>query len=154
MSTRGAREEYIREVGNCILQDRNADYGDPEDNFKDIAEFWSIQFERKLKAPFTAADVAVAMDHVKNSRIKTSPEKLDHWVDKGGYAGCGYGIVAKAEASKVGRVIVDHPVYGKVRGTFDPAAYDGDGYLRVTIDGTAYTCTVHKDTCTPVGAAS
>ena len=147
MSTESARERYLKDVGACILRDRNADYGDPEDNFRDIAAFWSIQFEKKLKMPFSPEDVAIAMDHVKNSRIKTSPDKLDHWIDKGGYAGCGYGIVSRrgegpagvasknprGEAFKAGdRVLVDCGFEQEQQGT---VCWVSIGFVTVVLDG-------------------
>lgn len=167
MSTKAARERYLKDVEACILRDRNADYGDPEDNFRDIAAFWNIQFEKKLKVPFSPEDVAIAMDHVKNSRIKTSPDKLDHWIDKGGYAGCGYGIVAKAaeqpgpigkasenprsKAFKAGdRVWVDHPVYGRCRGTIDGFDEHNKAYCAVSLDATHGCSLVHEGSLSPL----
>lgn len=69
----------------AVMKDRNTDYGDPEDNFEDIAEFWSTYLDHSI----TSYDVAVMMILVKCSRMKTSPFAMDHWVDAAGYAACG-----------------------------------------------------------------
>lgn len=68
-----------------VMKDRNSAYGDPEDNFGDIAAFWSTYLDH----PITSYDVAAMMILVKCSRMKTSPFATDHWVDAAGYAACG-----------------------------------------------------------------
>lgn len=79
------RENILNEAMQIVTQDRNLDYGSPEDNFKIIAEFWRIY----TGTTFTPADVAVMMMMVKISRLQKSPGKRDHWVDIAGYAACG-----------------------------------------------------------------
>ena len=64
-------------------------YSDCEDNFAVIAQLWSVYKGQT----FTPADVAAMMVCVKLSRIKSSPDHLDSWLDLGGYAVCGAGIV-------------------------------------------------------------
>lgn len=80
------REEVLDEAKQIVTKDRNSSYGNPEDNFKDIAEMWTTYIGVK----FHAHDVAAMMAMVKLSRIKTSPEARDHWVDLAGYSACGY----------------------------------------------------------------
>ncbi len=80
------RPAVLLEEEEAVFIDRNKDYGDPEDNFDDIARLWSAY----MRSPFTRADVAVLMMLVKVARMKTSPELKDHWVDIAGYAACGY----------------------------------------------------------------
>lgn len=79
------REETLNEALAIVMHDRNSTHGDPEDNFRDIAELWTTYTGFK----FEAHDVAAMMILVKISRIKTSPHRRDHWVDAAGYAGCG-----------------------------------------------------------------
>jgi hypothetical protein len=74
-----------------VLQDRNQTCGDPEDNFRTIAAYWtsyaqSIGFKDTV---FGSKDVAAMMILMKVSRLATSPGKLDHWVDIAGYGACG-----------------------------------------------------------------
>lgn len=70
----------------AVCNDRNADYGDPEDNFDDIAKLWSAY----KGTTFNRSDVAVLMMLVKIARMKTSPTVADHWIDIAGYAACGF----------------------------------------------------------------
>jgi hypothetical protein len=85
------RKDYLSAVGECILKDRNAEYGDPEDNFRDTAAIWNVHLSGRLLPgkELTATDVAALMVGLKLARMRTSPAKADHWVDIGGYAGCG-----------------------------------------------------------------
>lgn len=80
-----SRASILQDALEIVSKDRNTDYGDPEDNFRDIAELWSVY----KGFDFTAHDVAVMMILVKVSRLKTSPDKEDHWIDIAGYAACG-----------------------------------------------------------------
>lgn len=79
------RQDVLKEAISIITQDRNTDYDSPENNFDVIAQLWSAY----LEVPVLPHDVAVLNVLQKVSRIKTSPEKRDHWVDIAGYAACG-----------------------------------------------------------------
>jgi hypothetical protein len=87
------RVAVLNDAFDAVCSDRNNDYGDPEDNFEDIAKLWTayknVPFTRG-NVPFTRTDVAVFMMLVKIARMKTSPALKDHWVDIAGYAACGY----------------------------------------------------------------
>lgn len=85
------REEFLDIVKGLVTKDRSATHGQPEDNFKDIADMWNVLFEPNK--PFTSKDVATAMICVKLARIKHSPNKFDHWHDIAGYAACAGGII-------------------------------------------------------------
>jgi hypothetical protein len=89
------RAEFLDVVKGYVINDRNNTHGDAEDNFADIAALWNIVFFGKDFKSFTPTDVAVAMICVKLSRIKTSPDNLDHWHDMAGYAACGGGIIMR-----------------------------------------------------------
>lgn len=93
------RERILEEAIKIVTQDRNQDYGDPEDNFRDIAEFWNIFLSSrgKINMFLTPSDVAAMMVLMKVSRIKTSPDKKDHWIDIAGYAACGGGMIHEPE---------------------------------------------------------
>lgn len=79
------RKEILDIALEIVTKDRNKAYGDPEDNFRDIAELWTTY----KGISFAAHDVAVMMILLKVSRLKTSPECPDHWVDISGYSACG-----------------------------------------------------------------
>lgn len=91
-----SRKLVLDEAALAVLSDRNADYGDPEDNFADIAALWTeyVRMQtphhlRDMVEPFSRTDVAVMMVLTKIARAVTSPCKADHWVDIAGYAACG-----------------------------------------------------------------
>ena len=80
------REDILNEAGNCVLRDRDKEYGTPEDSFAMIADLWTTYLqERVVIAP---RDVAAMMALLKIARISRSC-KRDNWVDLAGYAACG-----------------------------------------------------------------
>lgn len=93
------RKQALAEVGKCVLQDRNASYGSPEDNFNDIAARWNLYLKRRglLVGEITKGDVAAMMIDVKLARLGASPNKLDNWIDAAGYAVCGAEVVTKED---------------------------------------------------------
>lgn len=82
------RERVLALALEAVTKDRNIDYGNPEDNFADIAGLWNSYFQGK--SVISPTDVAVAMILMKVARIRTSPMNEDHWVDIAGYAACGF----------------------------------------------------------------
>jgi len=84
------RERVLDAARQCVLKDRNATHGDPEDNFRDIAAFWTTYLQGRYPGlQLQAYDVAAMMALVKISRIAISPQQADHWIDLAGYAACG-----------------------------------------------------------------
>ena len=75
------RSEVLDEAKKCITGAREQDYGKPEDNFKTIAEFWSIY----KGVRFSALDVSVMMGLLKTARIKNGGGSGDSYVDACGY---------------------------------------------------------------------
>ena len=51
------RKEILAEAEKCVCSDRNLQYGEPEDNFSDIARLWSAYLDTDLGAE----DVAIMM---------------------------------------------------------------------------------------------
>jgi len=84
------RKEVLEEAGKCILQDRDSQYGPPENSFSDIAKLWTAYLDYKIEPH----QVAVMMNLLKVARIKHNPNKLDSWVDGVGYLACGAEIVS------------------------------------------------------------
>ena len=82
------REEAIRAVAHCVLQDRNDTYGSPENNFSRVAKLWSAYFNT-TGIHFEPHDVAAMLALLKIARISTNPTHADSWVDLAGYAVCG-----------------------------------------------------------------
>jgi hypothetical protein len=87
------RVEALREAAKIIDGDRNAQYGDPEDNFDRTARIWSVILNHQV----TAEDVAMMMIGLKVARYAAnSGFQGDTWIDIAGYAGCGYEVGKKA----------------------------------------------------------
>lgn len=93
------RASVLDRALEAVTADRNADYGDPEDNFEDIARLWSAYY---AGPDFSRTDVAVMMILVKVARSLTSPTLEDHWTDIAGYAACAFGC-ARVDADEVQR---------------------------------------------------
>lgn len=80
------RIEILDLANECVCGDRNLQYGEPEDNFNTIAEFWSTFLGIRIAAP----QVAAMMILMKTARIKASEGRdTDSWVDAAGYSACG-----------------------------------------------------------------
>lgn len=87
------RADFLKEVEGIICKDRNEQYGEPEDNFKRIAVFWSNYLDREI----TSADVAIMMVLFKAARIATGHNKEDNWIDLIGYGACGAECAVRAK---------------------------------------------------------
>jgi len=85
----GRRSVILRTAEKLINGQRAKDYGEPQENFGRIADLWNAQFGRKLKAPFTAGDVALALVHLKLSRLANTPDHEDSFIDACGYLALG-----------------------------------------------------------------
>lgn len=88
------RKGILDEASQYVTQDRNASYGEPEDNFGAIAAVWHAQGFRKfdkhgVPVAINATDVALMLAGMKLARLKTNPSHRDSWVDLAGYAACG-----------------------------------------------------------------
>ena len=89
------REECLRKANDMVNGSREGEYGSPENNFKTIAELWSVYLEREI----TPHDVAILMALMKVGRIKTGTFKADSYVDLAGYTACAYEIASNDEHS-------------------------------------------------------
>ena len=83
------KEEILKKAKEIISNDRNVSHGDAFKNHAEIAKFWNIFLDNKLRpmSNITAADVAIMMILLKISR-HTQGEKfnLDNFVDMAGYS--------------------------------------------------------------------
>ena len=83
------KEEILRQAKELITGDRNDTHGDAYRNHAEIAEFWNIFLDKKLKpmASLTAEDVALMMVLMKISRNSQGKKSnLDNFIDMCGYA--------------------------------------------------------------------
>lgn len=83
---KNARSHVLSTAEELVNGDRNAQYGDPRQDFQRTADMWSAY----LGTPVAPYDVAAMMALLKVSRIRWSPGKEDSWVDLAGYAACGW----------------------------------------------------------------
>lgn len=80
------REEILEKAKQIVSGDRDQQYGQPEDNFANVAAFWSNYLDTQIGAE----DVAAMMILFKVARLIGSDYKsVDSWIDIAGYAACG-----------------------------------------------------------------
>lgn len=85
------RKMCLNDAVKCICSDRNNQYGEPEDNFRIIADYWTTYL--KDKKEIAAQDVANMMILFKIGRLTVTNGTYDTYVDIAGYAGCGAEIL-------------------------------------------------------------
>jgi hypothetical protein len=79
------RSELLDKAKEIVNGSRQESYGAPEQNFANIALFWSDY----LHIAITRADVAAMMVLMKVARLRTNPTHEDSWIDIAGYASNG-----------------------------------------------------------------
>ena len=97
------RAELLADAEAAVNGDRNADYGDPNQDFKRTAEFWSTY----LGIAITPTQVGMMMALLKISRSVWSPGKRDNYLDLAGYAACTWSTVTPAEAESTEAPLAD-----------------------------------------------
>lgn len=98
-----ARGGVLDEAKSLITGDRNNAYGPPTQDFRRSADALTAYGYRHTQlaasdppcstcgaTALQAHDTAIAIDCVKTSRLMWTPGRRDSWVDKAGYAACGY----------------------------------------------------------------
>lgn len=93
------RAETLDAAKACVCQNREQEYGSPEDNFALIAALWEafltwsdcldMSVFGECKVDMKPKDVACMMILLKIARIKSGHGKDDNWIDIAGYAACG-----------------------------------------------------------------
>ena len=91
------RANTLEKAKEIVYGHRENEYGSPEDNFKTIADFWSVY----KGVEFTANDVAMMMALLKIARIRTGTATDDSYVDLAGYAACGSEINSKTDKGEI-----------------------------------------------------
>lgn len=87
------RKELLQEAESIVCNDREGQYGSPENNFGLISDMWSAYMEREI----SPIDVACMMCMLKIARIKTGRYRADNWTDAIGYMACGGEIDSRME---------------------------------------------------------
>lgn len=85
------KDFVIDKAKELISGQRQADYGDASDSFKEIAGYWSVY----LGIDLGAEDIAIMMTLLKIARIKTGSGTLDSFIDSIGYMALGADIHSK-----------------------------------------------------------
>lgn len=91
------RQALLKEALQITSHDRNKAYGNPEDNFENIAAYWRVYYKQRFKThlDITPQDVAHCMILMKMARLATNCAHRDSLVDIAGYAACGADCQAK-----------------------------------------------------------
>jgi Domain of unknown function (DUF6378) len=94
------RRALLMQAADLVDGDRNAQYGDPNQDFQRTATLWNTYLsgvaERKgldvhtVEALIDTWDVGWMMQLLKASRSTVSPAKEDHYADAAGYAACAW----------------------------------------------------------------
>ena len=85
------RAEILDTAKQIVTKDRNAKYGEPEDNFDVIAQFWNhyLSTTQGVCLDISAPDVAIMMALFKIGRIATARDmNKDSYIDAAGYIAC------------------------------------------------------------------
>lgn len=88
------RKEFLEAARSAThSEDKDHDYGSPEDNFGTIAELWTTYLHATgaiegFHKEITSSDVAAMMILLKIARVAIS-DHADNWIDIAGYAACG-----------------------------------------------------------------
>ena len=93
------RKSILDEAANIVCNDRNKQYGEPEDNFATIASLWNPYLSTRLgcDVKLDGADVGMLMTLFKCGRIVSGQAKRDNFVDAAGYIACAGEIALKGE---------------------------------------------------------
>ena len=78
------REKLLDDAKTIITSDRNNTYGEPEDIFGIIADYWSIYLDTVI----TSTDVGNMMGLFKIARISANKFHEDSYTDAIGYIAC------------------------------------------------------------------
>lgn len=93
-----ARARLLADAQRLICGDRNAQYGDPYDDFARTAgALNALGYQAPGGAPLSPSDVALFQIQVKLSRIISTKTKMDSWTDIAGYAACGYEVATRED---------------------------------------------------------
>ena len=87
------RKEILEEATRLIYNDRQTDYGTPQENHDRIAKLWSVV----LGITVEPWQVALCMNQVKVARLVQSPDKLDGWIDGAAYMAIGGELATEEE---------------------------------------------------------
>lgn len=89
------RGEVLDNARECVCKNRNDSYGEPEDNFRNIANLWNDYLLQKYDfKKITPVDIGILMALLKIARMAGKPND-DNYVDAIGYLACACEIDGK-----------------------------------------------------------
>lgn len=91
------RKDILDAALKCVNGDRDQQYGNPEDSFRCISEFWNSYIFCKTGCivDLKPKDAAAMLALLKLARIAGGQIKDDNWIDLAGYAACGGEVEGK-----------------------------------------------------------
>ena len=94
------RAEILDAAKKIVTEDREKQYGKPEDNFAVIARFWEVYLSERCvdggaEVTLNPDDVAMLMALMKVARIMTGTFKGDSYIDGIGYLACAAEIAGR-----------------------------------------------------------
>lgn len=90
------RREVLESAIEIVCNNREKEYGSPEDNFNIISDLWSSY----KGVSFTAQDVAIMLALLKIGRMSSGQVKEDNYIDLAGYAACAGEIATRNKKNK------------------------------------------------------
>lgn len=97
--------ELLDKARSVVTGARRQSYGNPEDNFKAIAELWTSYLRRRgclqMRGGLQAIEVAALMVLMKIARLAETEDHDDSMVDIAGYAACMKRCAVAAENDRV-----------------------------------------------------
>ena len=89
------RRQVLRRAETLVNGKRAADYGEPVDNFRRIANLWTAYLDGKTE--LDEADAAIMQGLIKIARLRETKNHWDSWVDLAGYAASGWSAVVDSD---------------------------------------------------------
>lgn len=93
MSNVMTREDILNEAKKCVCEDRESQYGSPENSFNRIAAFWTVYLGYEI----SPEDVGTMMTLLKIARVAGGKLKADSYIDACGYMACAGEIAMRQE---------------------------------------------------------
>ena len=80
-------QSILEEADAIINGERQDQYGNPEDSFQIVADFWTVYLIHKYNFEWSldAEDIAIMMSLLKHARMLGQNSKRDNFVDAIGY---------------------------------------------------------------------
>ena len=101
------RGEVLDNARECVCKNRNDSYGEPEDNFRNIANLWNDYLLQKYDfKKITPVDIGIMMALLKIARMAGKAND-DNYVDGIGYLACACEIDGKEALREYAKKVDD-----------------------------------------------